>query len=158
MKTGNENAIEVLNDLLRINNDRVEGYKKAIDEVKEYDLKNVFEGMADESRRNATELEHEIKKYGGEPDAGSTTTGGKIYRTWMDVKTAFTGKDGHSVLASCEFGEDAAQRAYKDAIAATDLPADARQVIRNQQVALKASHDTIKRYRDGRHASYTKTF
>ena len=157
MKAGNENTIEILNDLLRINNDRVAGYKKAVDEVKEYDLKNVFEGMADDSRKNAAELTREIKKYGGDPDAG-TTTGGKIYRTWMDVKTAFTGKDGHSVLASCEFGEDAAQHAYRDAIAFVNLPPEVRQLVRNQQIALKASHDTIKRYRDGRHASYTKTF
>jgi hypothetical protein len=27
----NERAIEVLNDLIRINNDRIEGYEKAID-------------------------------------------------------------------------------------------------------------------------------
>ena len=42
---------------------------------------------------------------------------GKIYRTWMDVKAAFARKERLSVLEACEFGEDAAQRAYEAALA-----------------------------------------
>ena len=33
----NERNIEVLNDLIRINNDRIEGYEKAIDKANETD-------------------------------------------------------------------------------------------------------------------------
>ena len=36
---------------------------------------------------------------------------GKIYSAWMDVKSAFTCKNRVSILASCEFGEDQAQKA-----------------------------------------------
>jgi len=38
----------------------------------------------------------------------------------MDVKNTFTGDDRHSVLESCEGGEDAALKAYKDALDADD--------------------------------------
>jgi uncharacterized protein (TIGR02284 family) len=51
-------------------------------------------------------------------------------------------------LASCEFGEDAAQKAYKTALEDEDLPADLRSLVTEQKTALKTSHDLIKQYRD----------
>ena len=48
--------------------------------------------------------------------------------------------------------EDAAQRAYKAALEEDDLAADVRNVISKQQIALRKSHDTIKRMRDAQPA------
>jgi len=146
----NENIIEVLNDLIRINNDRTAGYTRAAEDAKDVDidLRTIFNRMAEESRQYATELTAEVAKLGGEPATG-TTASGKIYRAWMNVKDMFTGKDRHALLASCEYGEDAAQRAYEDALA-TDafLPTNVRQLIATQKSSLKTSHDMIKKYRD----------
>lgn len=158
MKTEEEATIEILNDLLKINNDRVEGYKKAVDEVKGYELKNIFLSMADESRQNAAQLIREIKRLGEEADYDSTTNAGKIYRTWMDVKSSFTGDDRQSVLNTCEFGEDAAQKAYDEATSSSELSSQVRHIVRSQQASLKASHDMIKNYRDGRPIRYSTTF
>ena len=46
-----EQQAEVLNDLVKINNDRVEGYKKAVDnlEADDADLKIVFQEKINES-------------------------------------------------------------------------------------------------------------
>ena len=54
----NERAIEVLNDLIRINNDRIEGYEKAVDKANEtdMDLRSIFNRMAQESRKYANEV------------------------------------------------------------------------------------------------------
>jgi uncharacterized protein (TIGR02284 family) len=153
----NENLIEVLNDLIRINNDRTAGYQRASDEARDMDvdLQAMFNRMADESRQYATELTAEVGRLGGDPATG-TTASGKIYRAWMDVKATFTGKDRKAILASCEYGEDAAQRAYEDALASdAELPANIRQVITNQKAALKSSHDMVKKYRD-MHAAVDK--
>lgn len=147
----NEDLVSVLNDLIRINNDRINGYEKAIKEVHDADddLKNVFRNMADESRQHKSELINEVRKAGGDPVEDSTTVSGKIYRAWMDVKATFSGKDRHTVLASCEFGEDAAQKAYQQALEdEATTGADVRQLIVKQKSALKASHDLIKKYRD----------
>ncbi len=146
----NQEVREVLNDLIKINNDRVEGYEKAIEDSrdKDVDLQAVFHRMADESKQYASELETQVRKNGGDP-AEDTTISGKIYRVWMDIKSAFTGKSRQSVLELCEFGEDAAQKAYEEALKSDrQLPSDLRQIIVNQKAALKTSHDTIKRYRD----------
>ena len=148
--TTNENLVEVLNDLVQINNDRIEGYQKAAEETKDIDvdLKAIFIKMAEESIKYKTELINEISKFGGEPVTGTTGLG-KIYRVWMDVKATFTGHDRQSVLEACEFGEDAAQKAYRDALASdAEISADTRQLITSQQASLKTSHDIIKKYRD----------
>jgi uncharacterized protein (TIGR02284 family) len=146
----NKDIIEVLNDLIRINNDRTAGYMRAAEDTKnvDVDLRTIFERMADESRQNAIELTAQVGRLGGEPATG-TTASGKIYRAWMNVKDMFTGKDRHALLASCEYGEDAAQRAYEDALASdAPLPTDVRQLITSQKSALRNSHDMIKKYRD----------
>ena len=146
----NDNLVEVLNDLIRINNDRIEGYQRANKEARDIDvdLRAIFTRMADESRQYAAELIQEVVKLGGEPAEG-TTASGKIYRAWMDVKATFTGHDRESVLASCEFGEDAAQKAYNSALESdAEMNADIRQLVASQKASLKTSHDVIKKYRD----------
>src|SRR5688500_13508686 len=146
----NENLVEVLNDLIRINNDRVEGYERAAKEARDIDvdLKGIFLRMTDESRQYAAELTQEVTRLGGEPATG-TTASGKVYRLWMDVKATFTGHDRKTVLANCEFGEDAAQKAYDLALKSdAEMSADIRQLITNQKASLRTSHDIIKKYRD----------
>lgn len=150
MTTTTEELVEVLNDLTRINNDRIEGYERAADEAKDIDitLKAVFNKMADESRKHVAELTTHINSLGGETETG-TTTMGKIYRAWMDVKSAVTGKDRTAILASCEYGEDQAQKAYENALASdADIDTETRQLITSQKESLKASHDNIKQMRD----------
>ena len=146
----NEKMVEVLNDLIEINNDRIRGYEKAITETKDLDvdLQNTFSNMAKDSRKFAAALSQEVVALGGEPATDSTTRG-KIYRAWMDVKAVFTGHDRQAVLENCEFGEDAAQRAYSSALSSdTEMDARIRQLITDQQETLRIAHNLIKRYRD----------
>lgn len=154
MSTTNENLIEVLNDLIQINNDRIEGYEKAIKETDDIDvdLQGIFQKMANESRGYVSELTSQVASLGGEVATG-TTNSGKIYRVWMDVKATFTGHSRQAALESCEGGEDAAQEAYADALASdAEIPVDVRQLITDQKASLKTSHDLIKKYRDAHQA------
>ncbi|CAN5450788.1 PA2169 family four-helix-bundle protein [soil metagenome] len=146
----NERLADVLNDLIQINNDRVIGYEKAADEAKnvDVDLIATFNKMADDSRRYAAELAKEVRNLGEQPTDG-TTNSGKLYRVWMDVKNTFSNHDRHSILESCEFGEDAAQKAYEAALASdAEINADVRQLITEQKSELKTAHDLVKKYRD----------
>lgn len=150
----NDKLVEVLNDLVQINNDRIVGYEKAAKEAEavDVDLIATFNKMADESRKYKSELTQEVSRLGGTPST-DTTNMGKIYRVWMDVKATFTGSDRTAILNSCEFGEDAAQKAYKEALASdAEIDADTRQLITSQQSSLKTSHDIIKKYRDANKA------
>jgi uncharacterized protein (TIGR02284 family) len=150
--TTNVKLVEVLNDLVQINNDRVVGYEKTANETKslDSDLQATFHKMANGSRKYASELAQEVSKLGGEVTHG-TSNSGKIYRVWMDVKATFTGHDRETVLKNCEFGEDAAQKAYRAALASdAQMSADVRELITNQQASLKTAHDLIKKYRDNK--------
>ena len=152
--TTNNNLIEVLNDLIEINNDRVTGYERAVEETKDrdLDLQAIFHSMANDSRKYAAELSSAITQMGGQPTT-DTTNRGKIYRVWMDVKATFTGHDRQSVLESCEYGEDAAQRAYNDALSSdAEIDSTTRQLITDQQSSLKTAHNLIKKYRDAHKA------
>ena|ERR1700733_1430070 len=145
----NQEIIELLNDLILINNDRITGYEKAIGETKETDndLKPLYASMIAESHKIRIALATEVQIVGGEVAKG-TTTGGKIYRAWTGVKAIFTGHDRHAVLENCEAGEDAAQRAYKTALGHEGIPAYLRDILSEQQQVLRASHDEIKALRD----------
>jgi len=148
----NDNLIEVLNDLIRINNDRVEGYEKAIkDAAGNPDLVRVFSEYADQSRDYANELRRAVLSQGGEA-TDSTTVSGKIYRIWMDLRSAVSSSERASALDLSEYGEDAAQKAYKEALQdSAGLPADVLAIITTQKSALKQAHDTIRRMRDLQH-------
>lgn len=150
MAQQNTALIEVLNDLIQINYDRVEGYRNAGEESKDDDisLHPLFLRMADQSRLNVSALTKLVNQLGGEVKSG-TTAMGKIYRAWMNIKDAFTGKDRHTILASCEFGEDQAQQAYHAAfVSDAEMPSDIRQILLSQQEQLEASHDEIKSLRN----------
>lgn len=145
-----EKTLEVLNDLITINNDRIAGYEKAEKELKDKDadLKTLFGQMIAESRSYVTDLSKYVAASGEDP-SDKTMLSGKIYRAWMDVKATFSGKDRKAILASCEFGEDAAQKAYDSALSSdADLPTEVRQLVMDQKTSLRKSHDRIKALRD----------
>jgi uncharacterized protein (TIGR02284 family) len=145
-----ESMIEALNDLVKINNDRIAGYEKAIEETAglDIDLKAIFRGMVDQSLVYKKELTDLIQRSGGEAE-DSTTSSGKIYMAWMQIKSSMTEHDRHSILSSCEFGEDAAQRAYEAALTTESfLNEEARKLVEEQKSALKKSHDLIRAQRD----------
>ena len=138
---------EVLRDLIRINNDRVTGYSKAATQTDDQDLQSLFSQLAQQSRQLASELRSLISD-SDKNVTDETTTAGKIYRAWMDVKATFGGDSRKAILASCEFGEDAAQRAYKDALKEDDLTPDVRATFESQKSTLLQAHNQIKMMRD----------
>ena len=145
-----DELISVLNELIRINNDRVVGYERAAKEAKDLDVDLIatFNQMADQSRKYKSELVQEVNRLGGDA-ASDTTVSGKVYRVWMDLKAAITGKDRETILGNCEYGEDVAQRAYEAALESDAyMSTEIRQLITSQKSDLKTSHDLIKKYRD----------
>ncbi len=138
---------ETLRDLIRINNDRVTGYSKAATQTDEQDLQLLFSHLAQQSRQFVSDLRRLVSD-NDKDFTDETTAAGKIYRAWMDVKATFGGDDRHGILASCEFGEDAAQKAYKDALKEDDLAVDVRATIESQKAILRQAHDKIEMMRD----------
>jgi len=142
--------VEVLNDLIRINKDREDGYVKASHDLTpaEHNLRGVFERKAQESRNNVMQLQHKAEELGAEVKedvAEEGTIAGRIYRVWTDLKNAFSGNEEKSVLKSCETGERAAQKCYEDVLNDKELPEDICCIIREQKQSIDASQEEIKR-------------
>lgn len=144
-----EETVDVLNTLVQINNDRIEGYVTASENTKESDLKTLFSDMAGTSTEINEELSAEIIRLGGKP-TDSTRVTGKFFRAWMDVKAALTGRDRKAILDSCEYGEDQAIETYERVLEDdTEHLSSAQQtMVRAQHALIKADHDKVKMLRD----------
>lgn len=140
-----EKAIGVLNSLITINNDRIEGYETASKETEESDLETLFAQFISTSQECKEELEMEVTRMGGEVAEG-TKTSGKFFRAWMDVKAALTGKDRKAILNSCEYGEEKAQETYEDALenGLEHLSGEQHTMITAQKSLLKADLEHVK--------------
>ena len=145
----NKEAIDALNALVEINNDRIEGYETATKETMEPDLKVLFTKLADTSRDCRMELERAVERLGGRPAKGTKVTG-KFFRAWMEVKAAITGKDRKAILESCEYGEDHALKTYEEVLEddREHFNTEQTSMIESQYDLLKADHDAVRALRD----------
>lgn len=149
METTIEKTADVLNDLIVINNDRSEGYQRALEQVKDKDLEEFFSVYSNQSKANAAELRSLTDATEETPDRNETTLSGKVHRAWMDVSNALDEGDLKKILSSCETGEDAAKRAYEDALADRGkLSPNAAVAVQNQYEELLKAHDQVKELRD----------
>ena len=150
----NERTIELLNDLIRINKDRIEGYEKVAGDGQAItpDIRNFFYTMSTESRSFVNDLHAEVLRLGGVPVSGSTISG-KLYLFWLDMKSKIleraAGNDAYSLLTAGEAGEDTVQKAYQHALdPGNGLPDNIFRLIEKQEIRLRRSYALMKRYRD----------
>jgi uncharacterized protein (TIGR02284 family) len=140
-----EKAVDVINDLIKINNDRVAGFEKAgtdLDEDNRY-LVAIFNKLAGESQQYVVELTGIAQQYGEAADG--TSTSGDLHRAWIDIKATFTGSDMPAILNECERGEDAAKSAYRDALdPENELSPELVDILQRQQQGIAEGHDLIK--------------
>lgn len=141
----NLRTIEILNHFVEINNDRIEGYTKAISMTEDGTLKTLFDRFMQTSYKCNNELSEIILNLGGIPSKETSMTG-KIFRAWMNLKVAITSNNRGAIIRSCEFGEEKAIEVYyKYYLKNTDLLSPSQQKIINEQVALiKTDHQKLK--------------
>lgn len=143
----NEKTVSVLNDLLQITNDRIEGFGKVEGKVWEKypDIKAEYDRMISQSKMMKNELINLINEKGGNPH-DSTSVAGSLHRTWIDIKNSFTvGNIEESTLSNVVFGEKAAMDAYENALNSGDLCQKSSELITEQLHSLKVSHEQFKK-------------
>lgn len=140
------NAINVVENLIETNKDAQKGYQDAAEHVKRPDLKNYFNQQSVERGRFAQELQTEMAKVGKPDKKVSGSTGGAMHRAWLDTKVALGGGD-KTILESVESGEDTAKDTYKKALTGT-LPASLLEIVRRQADSVQRAHDHVRMLRD----------
>jgi uncharacterized protein (TIGR02284 family) len=145
-----EKTIKLLNILITINNDRIEGYETAAKETQEQDLKNLFGQLAATSQKCKQELITEVKKLGGEITSGSITSS-EFLSVWLNlVKAALLRDNRKAILKSCEYGESITIDTYFKALRnnMTDITAEQQIMINAQHNLIKEDYSNIKYMRD----------
>lgn len=136
-----------INDLIETLKDGQEGFKSAAEGVQNPSLRSQFTEYSNQRAQFAGELQELARTLGDPSPEDSSSVASSIHRGWIDLKSAITGKNDHSILAECERGEDAAVAAYRDAVTA-QLPASALSIVQRQAEAIKAVHDRVRALRD----------
>jgi uncharacterized protein (TIGR02284 family) len=143
----NKKTVSVLNDLLQITNDRIEGFEKAEGKVWEKypDIKAEYDRMISQSKMMKNELINQINELAGDPD-DSTSVAGSFHRAWIDIKNSFTvGKIEESTLSNVVFGEKAAMEAYQNALDSGELSPQSFDLIKEQLHSLKVSYNQFQK-------------
>ncbi|WP_282638260.1 ferritin-like domain-containing protein [Sphingobacterium thalpophilum] len=142
----------IINDLIKINNDRIEGYKDALTLVKKLeirDLDEIFRRHIAQSEQFVAELSPYVRLAGKEPSE-DTMISGKLFRLWMSIKVSISGNDRKSLLESCEKGEDAFKESYQRTLAedSDQISVNVTNLIRMQLNKQLDAYNTIKVMRE----------
>src|SRR5919106_4483302 len=98
--------ISTINNLIETIKDGQEGFKQAAEAVKDPNLKSLFTEYSQQRARFASELQNEARKWGEPEPEKDSSAAGAMHRAWINLKSAITSGDDHSILAECERGED----------------------------------------------------
>jgi len=115
MLATDQRPFEILNNLIIINNDRVEGYNYAFKGTSVPVLKTLFTRLTETSLHCIQELNREVYKLGGKPIEGAVPSV-DFFKAWMEVMTAVGKNDHKAILSSCSFEEGVVIKTYEEAL------------------------------------------
>ena len=119
----------------------------AADGVADPELVQVFAEYGVQRAKHVGELQDRVRTLRGTPE-DSGTVGGEVHRAWMGLKAAVDSTETHTILAECVRGEEAALRAYREALAERDVDGQTRELVQRQYELVQAAHDRIRQLRD----------
>ncbi|CAM3164723.1 ferritin-like domain-containing protein [Rariglobus hedericola] len=148
MNSNIKSTIKTLNDLIEVVKDGQQGFKTSAEDVKVPELARVFDRYAKQRAEFAAELQARVVGLGADVETSGSLSG-SIHRGWINLKSALSSNEPHSVLEEAERGEDSAVAAYRKALEATHLDLPTQELISRQYADVKAAHDHVKQLRDG---------
>lgn len=147
METKNKKLVDQLEEILEKNRDAEKGYTKAAKNADRAKLQSYFQRKAQERGQFNTRLKNElVASYDEIDDDGSFT--GTIHRTWMDIKSFFSGNDDETMLNEAVRGDKAAVNEYEEVLKDTALPPTIATIIRDQSTKISSDLNKIKRLED----------
>ncbi len=142
MENANRRAVEALNHLLETCKDGEKGFRTAAEAVQMPDLKQLFDSYASQRGVFAGQLQAEVERLGGAPERSGHVVA-TLHRGWMRIKSLVAGHDPSGIIAECEQGEDAAMKAYEEALKVS-LPAEAEAMVKLQFAQVKDAHERVR--------------
>ncbi|WP_416443509.1 PA2169 family four-helix-bundle protein [Leeuwenhoekiella sp. A16] len=138
-----DEIVSDLQELLEKNYDAEKGFKKAIEDAKNPNLKAYLKNQAFTRNRFATEIDkilHDLNEHPKE----SGSTAGTLHRTWIDIKTAVTGHSDESILEECIRGDKASVEEYEEKLKDNRFTPEIASVLQKQLADIRQTLSTTK--------------
>ncbi len=140
--------VKMLNDLLELNRDSVEGFKSVRELAESPKLKQLCAAAEAERMAQVRELEPLVRAAGETPEKDGSGSG-VLHRTWLKVREALSPDGDKALILEAERGEDEIKDAYMDAIK-EQLPPAVMRVVEVHARQVKVIHDTFSDLKHGR--------
>ncbi len=142
---------DVLNGLIETAKDGEQGFKTAAEKVKESSLKSLFSKYASQRASYAQELQTAVSGLGEKPaESGHVAAG--LHRGWMNLKEALSKNEDKAIIDEAESGEDAAKKAYSEALQ-KNLPAGIKSLVQKQYNGVLEAHGVVRDLKHSRQAA-----
>ena len=149
MSTGNQAAepsvdavASTLNQLIRTCRDGENGFRTAAENVEDPNLRRLFESYSQQRAEFAAQLQIEVERLAQKP-AEDGHVAAAFHRGLMELEGGLVGRDEGSIISECERGEDAALKAYDEALGTTLSP-ELKGLIERQYREIREAHDQIR--------------
>ncbi|MGA2538007.1 MAG: PA2169 family four-helix-bundle protein [Terracidiphilus sp.] len=147
-KLTNKEVEETLRSVIQSLIDGQEGFQNIGEHLKDENLRRYFAAESLKRAQFRGDIEEVLHLEGVHDVKERGTVGGAVHRTWGDIKAHLGGGD-HTLLETAEAGEDAAKKAYQEALE-KELPLPIKQLLNKQYAHIQNSHDHVKAARDSR--------
>ncbi|NJB82789.1 ferritin-like domain-containing protein [Wenyingzhuangia aestuarii] len=143
METYTDTVGTKLNLLLEKNYDAEKGYRNAIENVQNEELKKFFSKKSSERSSFAQDLKTEIASFNQDADQSGSVLG-DIHRVWMDLKSTFSSNNDEAVLEEAIRGEKAAIEEYNSVLSETALPKSTKTLLESQKRKIEVDLASVK--------------
>ena len=147
-KLSNKEVEETLLSVVQNLIDGQEGFLSIGEHLKDETLRRYFAAESLKRAQFRGDLEEMLHQEGLHDVKETGTIGGTVHRAWGDIKAHLGGGD-HTLLETAEAGEDAAKKAYQEALEKV-LPLPVKQLLNGQYAHIQTSHDYVRAARDSR--------
>ncbi|GGD93938.1 ferritin-like domain-containing protein [Planktosalinus lacus] len=142
-KESKDNLVDNLQGLLEKNYDAEKGFKSAITNTNNQNLKEYLKTQSVRRNRFATELDKEIRLLNEEPKQSGSTIG-SLHRSWIDIKSSVAGNNDEAVLEECIRGEKASEEEYREALNKNNFPPQIENVLNSHLNEIQATLSQVK--------------
>ncbi len=143
-----DHDISVLNSLIKTMLDSRKGFRDAAEDATSSRFGEIFAEFAADRSNVASQLQAEVRRLGGNPEDDSSFLAA-AHRTFMNLKTAITGKDDKAIVEEVERGEDYIKGKFEAAMNDRELSPETGQVVAQAFASVRAGHDRASALKHG---------
>lgn len=137
-----DHDISVLNNLIEVTLDSVDGYRSAAEDATNSRFASEFRDRANDREQVVNRLQDEVRRLGGEPEDSSSILA-SAHRAFMDLRDKVTGTNDKAVLDEVDRGESYLDDRWQKAMKDDQLSPEARSAISQCYSSIRSGHEQM---------------